>query len=139
MRHETSLPSLGQELCKYLVLYAQSLMTALFSTFTGQCSHADGHSLSMTEHDDCRTLGPPSSGTQILLEKGGQKEVDPNSSCPWPKNGNEESQTPIFLLPLFLRVVVVGLSRDNSVIGSQKGTSRCLSVLVVEMKVSVDF
>lgn len=59
--------------------------------------------------------------------------------CPWPRNGNEESQTPIFLLPLFLRVVVVGLSRDNGVIVSQKGTSRCLSVLVVEMKVSVDF
>lgn len=59
--------------------------------------------------------------------------------CPWPRNGNEESQTPIFLLPLFLRVVVVGLSRDNGVIGSQKGTSQCLSVLVVEMKVSVDF
>lgn len=59
--------------------------------------------------------------------------------CPWPKNGNEESQTPVFLLPLFLRVVVVSLSRDTSVAGSQKGTSRCLSVLVVEMKVSVDF
>lgn len=58
---------------------------------------------------------------------------------PWPNNGNEESQTPIFLLPLFLRVVVVGLSRGNGVIGSQKGTSRCLSVLIVEIKVSVDF